>query len=103
MCRTPCTFAMGCGRGMMVLPAALVVETYTRHTAMCGMSQTPLYTRCTLAGMLQSGSDGSCYRSLPLGGSLTSLTRDHPAAVTPSLYVTDTVCVGHMYPAIALP
>jgi hypothetical protein len=26
-----------------------------------------------------------------------------PAAVTPSLYVTDTVCVGHMYPTIALP
>jgi hypothetical protein len=45
----------------------------------------------------------SSYRSLPLGGSLTSLTRDHPAAVTPSLYVTDTVCVGHMYPTIALP
>jgi hypothetical protein len=44
-----------------------------------------------------------CYRSLPLGGSLTSLTRDHPAAVTPSLYVTDTVCVGRMYPTIALP
>ena len=43
------------------------------------------------------------YRSLPLGGSLTSLTRDHPAAVTPSLYVTDTVCVGHVYPDIALP
>jgi hypothetical protein len=44
-----------------------------------------------------------CYRSLPLGGYLTSLTRDHHAAVTPSLYVTDTVCVGHMYPTIALP
>jgi hypothetical protein len=40
---------------------------------------------------------------LPLGGSLTSLTRDHPAAVTPSLYVTGTVCAGHMYPTIALP
>jgi hypothetical protein len=26
-----------------------------------------------------------------------------PAAVTPSLYVTDTVCGGHMYPTIALP
>jgi hypothetical protein len=25
------------------------------------------------------------------------------SSVTPSLYVTDTVCVGHMYPAIALP
>jgi hypothetical protein len=57
------------------------------------------------AGRQQPESKAGSYRSLPLalGGSLTSLTRDHPAAVTPSLYVTDTVCVGHMYPTIALP
>jgi hypothetical protein len=42
-------------------------------------------------------------RPLPLGGSLTSLTRDHPAAVTPSLYVTDTACVGHICHNSALP
>jgi hypothetical protein len=53
--------------------------------------------------LLAAGPCCCCYRSLPVGGSLTSLTRDHPATVTPSLYVTDTVCVGHMYPAIALP
>jgi|EP01047_Picozoa_sp_COSAG01_P027883 hypothetical protein len=63
----------------------------SRQQQHCAGSQEPNATR------------SSSYRSLPLLKCMARCMVEHPAAVTPSLYVTDTACVGHMYHIVALP
>ena len=48
-------------------------------------------------------SSGCCYASLPLPKCRARCMVDHAVVVTPSLYVTDTECVGHICRTIALP